>query len=76
MFKCKELLEGITYECIKGTIDKEISEVVYDSRKIVKDCLFICICGYNTDGHSLRPKPFKRSGGAGSAKRCGSAKGQ
>ncbi|MDE7248827.1 MAG: UDP-N-acetylmuramoyl-L-alanyl-D-glutamate--2,6-diaminopimelate ligase, partial [Lachnospiraceae bacterium] len=32
---------------------KEVSEVVYDSRKIVKDCLFICICGYNTDGHDF-----------------------
>lgn len=53
MFQCKELLKGITYECIKGTVDKEVSEVVYDSRKIVKDCLFICICGYNTDGHDF-----------------------
>lgn len=53
MFQCKELLKGITYECIKGTVDKEVSEVVYDSRKIVKDCLFICICGYNIDGHDF-----------------------
>lgn len=53
MFQCKELLKGITYECIKGTVDREVSEVVYDSRKIVKDCLFICICGYNTDGHDF-----------------------
>ena len=53
MFQCKELLKGITYECIKGTVDKEVGEVVYDSRKIVKDCLFICICGYNTDGHDF-----------------------
>lgn len=53
MFQCKELLNGITYECIKGTVDKEVGEVVYDSRKIVKDCLFICICGYNTDGHDF-----------------------
>lgn len=53
MFQCKELLKGITYECIKGTVDREVSQVVYDSRKIVKDCLFICICGYNTDGHDF-----------------------
>lgn len=53
MFQCKELLKGIIYECIKGTVDKEVGEVVYDSRKIVKDCLFICICGYNTDGHDF-----------------------
>lgn len=53
MFQCKDLLQGITYECIKGTTDREISEVVYDSRKLVKDCLFICICGYNRDGHDF-----------------------
>ena len=53
MFQCEELLQGITYECIKGTTDKKISEVVYDSRKLVKDCLFICICGYNVDGHDF-----------------------
>lgn len=53
MFRCEELLKGITYECIKGTVCREVSEVVYDSRKIVKDCLFICICGYNTDGHDF-----------------------
>lgn len=53
MFQCKELLKGITYECTKGTVDKQVSEVVYDSRKIVKECLFICICGYNTDGHDF-----------------------
>lgn len=53
MFRCEELLKGITYECIKGTVDRRVSEVVYDSRKIVKNCLFICICGYNTDGHDF-----------------------
>lgn len=51
--KCEELLQGITYECIRGTIDKEISQVVYDSRKISRDCLFICICGYKVDGHDF-----------------------
>jgi len=53
ILKCEELLQGITYECIRGTIDKEISQVVYDSRKISKDCLFICICGYKVDGHDF-----------------------
>lgn len=51
--KCEELLQGITYECIKGTTDKEISQVVYDSRRLTRDCLFICICGYNVDGHDF-----------------------
>ena len=53
MFQCEELLQGITYECVRGTTDKQIGEVVYDSRKLKKDCLFICICGYNVDGHDF-----------------------
>lgn len=51
--KCEELLKGLSYECIRGNIDREIKEVVYDSRKISEGCLFICICGYNVDGHSF-----------------------
>ncbi len=53
MFECKELLKELSYQCIRGSLDKSISEVVYDSRKISKDCLFICICGYVTDGHTF-----------------------
>lgn len=53
MFQCKDLLKGLSYQCMRGSMDKSISEVVYDSRKISKDCLFICICGYNVDGHSF-----------------------
>lgn len=53
MFLCKELLQGLSYECVAGSTERMVSEVVYDSRKISRDCLFICICGYNVDGHSF-----------------------
>ena len=53
MFQCEELLKGLSYQCVQGSIDRSVSEVVYDSRKISKDCLFICICGYKVDGHSF-----------------------
>lgn len=53
MFQCRELLQGLSYQCVRGSIDRSVSEVVYDSRKISRDCLFICICGYKTDGHSF-----------------------
>ena len=51
--KLSELLSGFSYECIQGEVDREISTVVYDSRKIEKDCVFICIAGANFDGHSV-----------------------
>lgn len=51
--KCKELLKGLSYECIRGNIDCEINKVTYDSRKLSQGCMFICISGYVVDGHSF-----------------------
>lgn len=48
-----ELLQGFEYECIQGTIEREVGRVVYDSRKVEQNCLFICIVGENFDGHSI-----------------------
>lgn len=53
MFQCEELLKGLTYECTRGEINREIDEVVCDSRKLSANCLFICISGYKVDGHSF-----------------------
>lgn len=53
MWKCSDLLKGLKYECIKGSVDVEISEVVNDSRKVTKDCLFLCIEGVNFDAHTI-----------------------
>lgn len=50
--KCSELIKNLEYECVKGSIDVNVSEVVNDSRKVTKDSLFICIEGANFDGHS------------------------
>ena len=52
MEKLKDLLAGLEYECICGSEDIEVSAVVYDSRKVEKDCMFICIVGANVDGHT------------------------
>lgn len=51
--KLKDLLKGLNYQFIRGNLDVEVSEVVYDSRKVTKDCLFICIKGANFDGHDF-----------------------
>lgn len=52
MKSLKELLENLSYTCVRGSMDREISAVVYDSRKVVEGCLFLCIVGANFDGHS------------------------
>lgn len=62
--KCEELLKGLSYECIRGNVDREIKEVVYDSRKLSEGCLFICICGYNVDGHSFAAEAVRKGAAA------------
>lgn len=53
MSRLKELLADLAYECIRGTEDIEVTEVVYDSRKVTQGSLFICISGANVDGHDF-----------------------
>ena len=51
MMKLSQLLEQIEYTCVQGGLDKEIKSVVYDSRKVTPDSLFLCIKGAVSDGH-------------------------
>ena len=51
--KLASLLSGLQYEILQGDTDREISAVVYDSRKVQEGCLFICIRGAVADGHSF-----------------------
>ena len=48
-----DLLGKVSFECIQGKTDVEVSAVVYDSRKVVPGCLFICIQGAKFDGHAF-----------------------
>lgn len=54
--KLNELMEQIEYKCLFGTEEAEISSVVYDSRKVEKGSLFVCMKGFRTDGHQYIPK--------------------
>ena len=46
----KELLERSEYTLVQGSEDVEISTLVYDSRKIEKGSVFVCISGAAFDG--------------------------
>lgn len=52
MKKLKDLLEHLDYQCLQGTTDKEITSVVFDSRKAEPGSLFLCIKGAVSDGHT------------------------
>ena len=44
-------LEKLNYNLIKGNADVEINNLVYDSRKVEKGDVFVCIKGAVSDGH-------------------------
>ena len=51
--RLSELLSGLDYDCIRGTVDTEVTGVFYDSRvKVSQGGLFVCIEGANFDGHA------------------------
>lgn len=62
--KLLDLLEGLHYNWIQGSGDAEISAVIYDSRKIVPGCLFICIEGVNFDGHDFAEEAVRQGAAA------------
>ena len=57
--KVFELVKDFEYEVINGDLNREISTLVSDNRKVTKDCVFVCIEGANFDGHSVVNDAFK-----------------
>lgn len=49
----KKMLEGLDYQVVSGSDEGQVSALVYDSRKVVKGCIFVCIKGFKFDGHSV-----------------------
>ena len=45
------LVEKLEYEVLQGSLEGEISELVYDTRKVTKDAMFVCIVGTAFDSH-------------------------
>lgn len=61
MIKLAKLLQRLEYECTGKPMDEiEVSELVNDSRKISKDCLFFCISGAVFDGHEFAEEAVQK----------------
>ena len=58
--KLKKILNNIEYELIKGSLDINITDLCYDSRKVTKDCAFICLEGTQVDGHDFIDTAIKK----------------
>lgn len=57
--KLSEIIQDIDPLEIIGEKEQEIKDIFYDSRQVEKDSLFICIEGFNTDGHLYIDKAIK-----------------
>lgn len=51
--KLKELLTKFDYTCEKGSVDVEITHLIYDSRKVGSGDVFVCISGAKRDAHEF-----------------------
>ena len=62
MVKLENLINGIEVISSGGDLNREIVSVVFDSRKVEKNCLFVAVTGTKVDGHDFIPVAIK--GGA------------
>lgn len=51
----KQLIEDMDYEVLAGRVDTEVTTLVYDSRKVGKGSVFVCISGSVRDAHDFIP---------------------
>ena len=58
--KLRELCSEFKYECLSGSMDVDVRDVIYDSRKITEGTVFVCMVGAVTDGHKYIPDAVKK----------------
>ncbi len=58
--KLEKILEKVEYKILQGNADKEVGDIVYDSRKIVEGTMFVCMVGAVTDGHKYIPDAVEK----------------
>lgn len=54
--RLRDVLANIEYRLISGDLDKEITSVEFDSRKVFDGSLFVCVKGFTVDGHTFASK--------------------
>ena len=62
--KLSDLLKKFEYTCLKGSTDTQIGALVYDSRKVSKGDVFVCISGANRDAHEFAEEVAQKGAAA------------
>ena len=59
-----QLLSRLNYTVKQGDINIEVTDVIYDSRKVTRDCVFVCLVGSSSDGHDYIDSAVKAGAAA------------
>ncbi|MGF7535403.1 UDP-N-acetylmuramoyl-L-alanyl-D-glutamate--2,6-diaminopimelate ligase [Bacillus mexicanus] len=62
--KLNTLLNQVNYELVTGSLNINITNITYDSRKVQKGSLYVCIQGEKLDGHSFVEEAIKKGAAA------------
>ena len=58
--KLLNILENTEYTLLQGDLQKEITDIIYDSRKLSQACVFVCMVGAVVDGHNFIPDAIEK----------------
>ncbi len=58
--KLKELLAGVEIIKSRANLEMDISQVTYDSRKVIPGSLFVAVTGFVTDGNKYIPMALEK----------------
>lgn len=59
-----QLVKGLDVEVLAGSLDTEVTTLVYDSRKVEKGSVFVCISGTVRDAHDFVPEVVEKGAAA------------
>ena len=59
-----QILGQLDYVVLKGEINIQIKDIVYDSRKVTPGTAFLCISGTTTDAHQYIPSAVEKGAAA------------
>ena len=51
--KLEQLMEGVPFTLVQGSLGTEIADIIYDSRKAAPGLAFVCIVGTQRDSHAF-----------------------
>lgn len=62
--KLSRLLMETPHILLQGSADTEITDIIYDSRKVVPGCAFVCLKGHEADGHGYAQQAVEKGAAA------------